>query len=40
MQEKVHFQYTDAREPLPFSDQAFDALVCIDVICHLPNSAR
>ena len=25
---------------MPFSDQAFDALVCLDVICHLPNRRR
>src|SRR6185503_10292203 len=40
MQEKVHFQHTDVREPLPFCDQAFDALVCMDVMCHLPNRRR
>ena len=40
MQEKVNFQHTDVREPLPFSDNTFDALVCMDVMCHLPNRRR
>ena len=40
MQEKVHFQHTDVCEPLPFADHTFDALVCMDVMCHLPNRHR
>jgi SAM-dependent methyltransferase len=40
MQGKVHFQHSDVREPLPFLDQSFDALVCMDVMCHLPNRRR
>jgi len=40
MQDKVHFRHADVREPLPFSDQAFDALVCMDVMCHLPDRRR
>jgi SAM-dependent methyltransferase len=37
VQDKVHFRHADVREPLPFPDQAFDALVCMDVMCHLPD---
>jgi ubiquinone/menaquinone biosynthesis C-methylase UbiE len=40
LQEKVHFQHADVRKPLLFSDQAFDALICMDVICHLPDRRR
>jgi len=40
VQDKVHFRHADVREPLPFSDQAFDALVCMDVMCHLPDRRR
>jgi SAM-dependent methyltransferase len=39
-QDKVHFRHADAREPLPFPDRAFDALVCMDVMCHLPDRRR
>lgn len=35
--DKVHLQHADVREPLPFTDEAFDALVCMDVMCHLPD---
>jgi SAM-dependent methyltransferase len=37
LQDKVRFRQADVRESLPFSDQAFDALVCMDVMCHLPD---
>jgi SAM-dependent methyltransferase len=40
VQDKVHFRHADVREPLPFPDQAFDALVCMDVMCHLPDRRR
>jgi SAM-dependent methyltransferase len=40
LQEKVHFQEADIRQPLPFSDQSFDALLSIDAICHFPNRRR
>src|SRR5262245_14735173 len=40
MQDRVHFRHADVREPLPFPDQAFDALVCMDVMCHLPDRRR
>ena len=40
VQDKVHFRHADVREPLPFSDQEFDALVCMDVMCHLPDRSQ
>ena len=40
LQDKVHFRHADVREPLPFSDDAFDALVCMDAMCHLPDRRR
>jgi SAM-dependent methyltransferase len=40
VQDKVHFRHADVREPLPFSDQSFDAVVCMDVMCHLPDRGR
>jgi ubiquinone/menaquinone biosynthesis C-methylase UbiE len=36
----VIFRRADVREPLPFPDAEFDALVCMDVMCHLPERAR
>jgi SAM-dependent methyltransferase len=33
----VGFQQADAGRPLPFDDAAFDAVVCIDSINHLPD---
>ena len=35
----VHFQLADASQPLPFEDDVFDAIVCIDAINHLPDRA-
>jgi SAM-dependent methyltransferase len=40
MQDRVRFQHADVRSPLPFADQSFDAIVCMDVMCHLPNRSR
>jgi SAM-dependent methyltransferase len=40
VQDRVHFRHADVHEPLPFSDQAFDALVCMDVMCHLSDRRR
>jgi len=37
MHDAVVFRKADVREPLPFPDGAFDALVCMDVLCHLPD---
>ncbi len=37
LEEKVHFRRADVREPLPFPDGAFDAIVCMDAMCHLPQ---
>src|SRR4029453_5270795 len=34
-QERVHFRHADVHEPLPFSDQAFDAFSCMDGMCNL-----
>ncbi len=40
MQERVLFRRADVTERLPFPDETFDALVCMDVMCHLPDRAR
>src|SRR5262249_36743373 len=40
LDDKVPLRRADAREPLPFPDQAFDALVCMDAMCHLPDRGR
>lgn len=40
MQDTVHFRLADVRQPLPFPDDTFDALVCMDVMCHLPDRSR
>ena len=40
LQDKVHFRQADVREPLPFPDGAFDAIVCMDAMCHLPDRGR
>ncbi len=34
---RVRFQLVDASQPLPFDDQSFHAIVCIDSINHLHN---
>lgn len=34
---RTHFQAGNAADPLDFSDNEFDALMCIDAINHLPN---
>jgi SAM-dependent methyltransferase len=38
--EEATFQQVDASKPLPFSDAAFDALICVDAINHLPDRVR
>lgn len=30
----------DASHPLPFEDETFDSIVCIDAINHLPNRSK
>lgn len=40
LEDKVHFRQADVREPLPFSDQSFDVIVCMDAICHMPDRRR
>ena len=35
MADRAVFVCADAREPLPFADRSFDAVVCIDTINHL-----
>jgi SAM-dependent methyltransferase len=40
LSERAKFQVADATAPLPFHDAAFDAIVCIDAINHLPNRPR
>jgi cyclopropane fatty-acyl-phospholipid synthase-like methyltransferase len=35
MQDRIDLRNADVRERLPFHDQAFDAIVCMDVVCHL-----
>lgn len=37
LDQRVHFQTADASMPLPFNNEAFDAVVCIDAINHLPG---
>ena len=34
------FRIANAEEPLPFDDEQFDALTCIDAIIHLPGRPR
>lgn len=35
--DQLRFKVIDANEPLPFNDNAFDALLCIDSMNHFPN---
>lgn len=35
--DRVTFQPVDAGQPLPFGDDAFDAIVSNDAMCHIPN---
>ncbi len=39
LETRSSFLQADASEPLPFEDDTFDALICIDVINHLPDRA-
>ncbi len=38
--DRARFVRVDAREPLPFDDGSFDALLCIDSINHMYERAR
>jgi SAM-dependent methyltransferase len=35
--ERLRFMVADATQPLPFEDNTFDALLCIDSMNHFPN---
>jgi SAM-dependent methyltransferase len=37
LEERASFLQADASRTLPFEDDAFDALLCVDTINHLPN---
>jgi SAM-dependent methyltransferase len=36
LEAKARFVKADASQPLPFEDAAFDAILCVDAINHLP----
>ena len=40
LEDRVHLRRADVREPLPLPDQAFDVIVCMDAMCHLPDRRR
>ncbi|HEY8503417.1 MAG TPA: methyltransferase domain-containing protein [Gemmataceae bacterium] len=40
LEDRVRFRRGDVREPLPFPDRAFDVIVCMDAMCHLPDRRR
>lgn len=37
---QVRFELANANQPLPFEDETFDSIVCIDAINHLPNRSQ
>jgi SAM-dependent methyltransferase len=37
---QVGFRRADTRDPLPFPNRTFDAIVCMDAMCHLPDRGR
>lgn len=37
LQSRLDFRECDATRRLPFADGTFDALLCIDSMCHFPN---
>src|SRR5262245_58435027 len=40
LEDRVHFRRADVRESLPLPDRAFDTIVCMDAMCHLPGRLR
>jgi SAM-dependent methyltransferase len=38
--ERATFDVVDGSQPLSFQDAAFQALICVDAVNHLPNRAR
>ncbi len=40
LDDRVHFRRADVREPLPFPDGTFSAIVCMDAMCHMPDRGR
>jgi SAM-dependent methyltransferase len=40
LQDTVQFQCVDVCKPLPVSDGTIDAIVCMDVMCHLPGRRK
>lgn len=40
LEDHAAFVQADASHPLPFEDEGFDAIVCIDAINHLPDRDR
>jgi SAM-dependent methyltransferase len=40
LSDQARFLQTDAREPLPFEDACFDALLCVDSINHMYDRSR
>lgn len=35
MQDQIDLRHVDVRQRLPFNEQMFDAIVCIDAMCHI-----
>jgi SAM-dependent methyltransferase len=40
LEDRVQFRRADVAEPLPFPDRAFDVIVCMDAVCHMPDRPR
>jgi ubiquinone/menaquinone biosynthesis C-methylase UbiE len=40
LDDRARFERVDAGARLPFDDHSFDAVISIDVMCHLPNRAE